>query len=191
MQPSLRTERLLLRPLRDDDADAFAAMNADPEVMRHYPQVLNRHRSDDLLARLRRDADDRGYGMWAMELPGSAPFIGMLGLAYADFASPFTPCVEIGWRVVTQHWNRGYATEGARATLRHGFEALGLEEVFGWTIPANLPSRRVMEKLGMRRDPALDFDHPRLPVGHHLRPHLLYRITPRAFGATAPFRPDL
>src|SRR5438552_3901183 len=111
--------------------------------------------------------------------PPSPPFAGFVGLSVPRFESHFTPCVEIGWRLAAPYWGRGYATEGARAALAVGFETLGLGEIVSSTVPANLRSRRVMEKIGMARDPDDDFDHPALPEGHRLRRHVLYRIAAR------------
>lgn len=173
-QPTLRTARLVLRPLSEADAEAFAAMNGDPRVMEHFPSVLSREESDPLLGRLRAAVEEHGFGMWAVEIPGRAPFIGFVGLLHASFEAPFTPCVEVGWRLAAEHWNQGYATEAALASLEHGFEALGLREILSWTAVDNRASRRVMEKIGMAH--AGELDHPRLPVGHRLRRHVLYRI---------------
>ena len=144
--------------------------------MECLPQLLNREESDELSARLRGHFEARGYGRWAVEVPGVAPFIGFVGLAYVDFPSPFTPCVEIGWRFAREHWGKGYAGEAARASIRHGFEQLGLEEIVSFTVPHNARSRAVMERIGMTRSPEQDFDHPVLPEGHPLRRHVLYRI---------------
>lgn len=118
----------------------------------------------------------RGFTLYAAELLVSGDFIGFIGLSVPTFEAHFTPCVEIGWRLAAAYWNRGLATEGARAVLRHGFEALGLAEVVAFTVPGNLASRRVMEKIGMTHDPGEDFEHPRLPEGHALRRHVLYRV---------------
>ena len=173
---SLRTERLLLRTWLPTDAEPFAAMNADARVVEHLPSALTREQSDDLVARIRAHTERHGFGLWAVEIPGIAPFAGFLGLGVPRFEASFTPCVEIGWRLAAEHWNRGYATEGARAALRYGFEELDLAEIVSFTSPDNLRSRRVMEKLGMRHDLAGDFEHPLLPEGHRLRPHVLYRL---------------
>jgi RimJ/RimL family protein N-acetyltransferase len=172
---SLRTDRLVLRPWREDDLAPFAALNADPEVMRFFPGVLDRERSDQVAHRIAADIDERGWGLWAADIPGSAPFAGFIGLTPVDFEAPFTPAVEVGWRLARAHWGRGYAPEGARAALIYAFDTLRLSEVVSMTIPANLPSRRVMEKLGMHRDPADDFDHPRVATWEHCR-HVLYRL---------------
>jgi RimJ/RimL family protein N-acetyltransferase len=172
----LRTPRLLLRDWCDDDLDPFAALNAHPEVMRHFPAPLSRSQSDALAARIRTELAERGFGLWALESPGEAPFLGFVGLATPGFEAPFTPCVEVGWRLAWRFWGRGYATEAARAVLEHAFGGLGLREVVSFTTAANLASRRVMEKLGMQRDPSEDFEHPALAPGHPQRPHVLYRI---------------
>jgi RimJ/RimL family protein N-acetyltransferase len=172
----LRTARLVLRQWRDDDLGPFAALNADPEVMRYLPGILDRPQSDALALRFQNSVATGQVPMWAAEVSDEAAFIGYVGLAPATFPASFTPAVEIGWRLARAYWNRGYATEAARAVLRYAFDVLRLPEVVSFTAVINLPSRRVMEKLGMqRRD---DFDHPRVPDGSPLRRHVLYRIGP-------------
>lgn len=173
----LRTQRLLLRRWRPEDLEPFASQNADPRVMEHFPAPLAREESDAAAARIEKHFDDRGFGMWAVEIPGVAPFAGLLGLAVPRFEAPFTPCVEIGWRLAAEHWGQGYATEGARAALAFAFESLQLDEVVSFTVPDNVRSRRVMEKLGMTHDPSRDFDHPLVPAGHRLCRHVFYRTT--------------
>jgi len=185
MTPSLRTERLLLRPWRDDDLAPFAALNADPEVMRWLGGPLAREASDALAARIRAGWAAHGLGLFALEVPGETAFAGFVGLAVPDFAAAFTPCVEVGWRLARAHWGRGYATEAARAALAFGFGPRALAEIVSFTTAANAPSRRVMERLGMTRDPSGDFEHPKLAPGHPLRAHVLYRITREAFAAVA------
>ena len=172
----LRTERLLLRSWRPADLEPFAAMNADPQVMEFLPKCLTRPESDALATRINDGFIEHGFGLWAVELPGEAEFAGFIGLSVPRFEAHFTPCVEVGWRLAYEFWGRGYATEGAQAALAYGFETLGLEEIVSLTTVTNERSRRVMEKLGMKRDPADDFEHPILPEGHPLRPHVLYRI---------------
>jgi ribosomal-protein-alanine N-acetyltransferase len=179
----LRTPRLLLRGWRDEDLPAFAALNPDPEVMRHFPAPLSRTESDALAARIRSELAERGFGLWAIESPGEAPFLGFVGLAVPAFQAPFTPCVEVGWRLAWRFWGRGYATEAAQAVLSHAFGELGMRDLVSFTTAGNLASRRVMEKLGMRRDPDEDFEHPSLSPGHPLRPHVLYRIQREAWHA--------
>jgi RimJ/RimL family protein N-acetyltransferase len=175
----IRTDRLRIRSWREDDFDAYAAMNADPRVMKFFPGVLSRDESRLRFARGSARLAEHGYGFWPVEVIGGAPFIGMVGLANPDFSAHFLPAVEIGWRLAAEHWGRGYATEAARAVVAFGFERLALPEIVSFTTVTNRPSRRVMEKLGMRHAPGDDFLHPSLPDGHPLRPHVLYRL-PRA-----------
>jgi ribosomal-protein-alanine N-acetyltransferase len=170
------TGRVLLRQWRDADLAPFAALNADPVVMEYFPATLTRAESDAAAARIRRELAERGFGLWALELPGVAPFIGFTGLSVVRFEAHFTPCVEVGWRLSREHWGKGYATEAASKALAHGFGALGLAEIVSFTAVTNQRSRRVMEKLGMTHDPNDDFEHPALPPGHPLRRHVLYRI---------------
>lgn len=180
----LETERLRLRPWRDDDVDAFAALNADPRVMEHFPAPLTRAESDAAIGRVRAVFEERGCGLWAVEVPGVSPFVGFAGLGWPSFP-PVAGQVEVMWRLAAAHWGHGYATEAARAAVGVGFEHLGLEELVAFTVPANQRSRRVMEKLGMRRDPAGDFDHPRVPAGSALRRHVLYRLDRASWTAGA------
>lgn len=172
----LRTERLLLRRWRAADYAPFAALNADPRVMEHFPALLTRAESDSRLERLEAHFEQHGFGLWAVEIPNVAPLAGFIGLNIPIFESHFTPCVEIGWRLAADCWGHGYATEGAQAALKFAFDELGLPEVVSYTVPANVRSCRVMEKLGLQHDPRGDFDHPLLPAGHRLRRHVLYRI---------------
>ena len=174
--PSLSTERLELRGWRDSDRAPFAAMNADPEVMRYFPAALSRAESAAFYERVRLSWEQQGFDLWAAERREDARFIGFIGLSVPRFEAHFTPCVEIGWRLECSAWGHGYATEGARAALQFGFARLGLGEIVSFTAATNLRSRRVMERLGMRRDPADDFEHPLVPEGHPLRAHVLYRL---------------
>lgn len=173
----LRTKRLLLRQWRDEDLEPFAALNADPETMRYFPHPPSREQSDALAEHSRRQIEEHGWGLWAVEVLGGASFIGFVGLASPTFEDHFTPAVEVGWRLAREHWGHGYATEAGRAVLAYGFEELGLEEIVSFTSELNEPSWRVMERLGMSHDPADDFEHPRVPLGHPLRPHVLYRLS--------------
>ncbi len=175
--PTLTTPRLLLRPWRDDDLEPFAALNADCRVMQHFPKTLTREESDQLAARIRTAIDNRGFGLWAVEIPGSAPFIGFTGLSSPSFQAHFTPSIEIGWRLAFDYWGHGYATEAASAALAYGFNSLGLDQIVAFTVPANQRSQAVMQRLGMTCSPEDDFLHPNLPPGHPLRSHVLYRIT--------------
>lgn len=178
--PTLTTERLVLRPWRDSDLAPFAALNADPVVMEHFPATLTREESDAVAGRMRAALAERGFGWWPAEVPGVAPFIGFIGLSVPEFGAHFLPpgkrVVEVGWRLARAHWGRGYATEGARACLRFGFQELRLPEIVSFTAVQNTRSQAVMQRLGMRRDPADDFDHPKLPPGHRLARHVLYRL---------------
>lgn len=184
--PSLQTPRLLLRPWLPADLEPFARLNADPRVMEHLPGALSREQSDALAGRIAAHFTERGFGLWALEVPGVARFVGFVGLSVPRFETAFTPCVEVGWRLAAEHWGRGYATEAARAALAFGFDGLGLTEIVSFTVPANLRSRAVMERIGMTRDPGEDFEHPSLPPSHPLRRHVLYRLRSRARPAPTP-----
>ncbi len=178
------TSRLVLRQWRDTDRGPFAALNADPAVMEHFPAPLTRAESDAMVDRLTARIDADGYGLWAVEVRDTHEFIGLVGLARPTFETAFTPCTEIGWRLARSAWGQGFATEAARAALDVAFGPVGLDEVLSWTFEGNRASRAVMERLGMTRDPADDFDHPRLPEGDRLRRHVLYRIPHGAARAT-------
>jgi ribosomal-protein-alanine N-acetyltransferase len=170
-----RTPRLVLRQCRERDRAPFAALNADPSVMQNFPVVLDRGQSDALVdrcvERLRRD----GYGLWAVEIRTSGEFIGFVGLAVPSWEAAFTPCTEIGWRLARSAWGHGFATEAARAALTTAFGPAGLHEVVSFTTTGNLRSQKVMQRLGMTRDPSEDFDHPMVPDGPFRR-HVLYRL---------------
>lgn len=163
----------MLRQWREADLEPFAKLNADPEVMRYFPSTLDAKQSDALAGRARLRLEQQGWGLWALEVRGGVPFIGFVGLASPPFEAHFTPAVEVGWRLARGHWGNGYATEGAHAALAFGFENLRLDEVVSFATPANQRSRNVMERLGMSRDPADDFEHPLLPRGWT---HVLYRL---------------
>ncbi len=172
----IRTDRLLLRQWHTDDLEPFAALNADPEVMRYFPSVLDRARSDALAERARSHLEEHGWGLWAVETDDHG-FIGFVGLVRQDFPAHFTPAIEVGWRLTRDAWGHGYATEAALAAVRFGFDQLALDEIVSMTAVGNIRSRSVMERLGMTRDPADDFDHPRVPLGHPIRAHVLYRVS--------------
>ena len=174
--PILTTARLRLRQWREEDLAPFAALNADPQVMEFFPKVLTRAESDTVAGRIRDHFARHGFGLRAVEAPGIADFVGFVGLAVPSFEAHFTPCVEIGWRLAREHWGHGYATEAATAALAFAFGDRALEEIVAFTVPANIPSRRVMGRLGMRRLPADDFEHPAIAAGHPLRSHVLYRL---------------
>jgi RimJ/RimL family protein N-acetyltransferase len=173
------TARLKLRAWRDADLPAFAALNADPLVMAHFPNALDRAESDALAERIRQHFAEYGFGLWAVEAAEDASFAGFVGLAHTRFSAHFTPCIDLGWRLAREHWGKGYAREAARAAIDVGFDYLGLQEIVAFTVPDNVRSRRVMDALGMRRDTAGDFDHPHVPKGHPLRRHVLYRLLRR------------
>jgi RimJ/RimL family protein N-acetyltransferase len=176
MAAEILTERLLLRQWVPADREPFAALNADPLVMEHFPAPLSRADSDGLADRIEAKFRTQGFGFWAVEVPTVTPFAGFIGISVPSFETHFTPCVEIGWRLARTHWNMGYATEGAAAALRYAFGTLRLPQIVAFTAPGNSRSRRVMDKLGMRHDPADDFNHPWIPLGHPLCRHVLYRI---------------
>jgi RimJ/RimL family protein N-acetyltransferase len=169
-------DRVCLRRWRDEDREAFASMNADPRVMEFFRGRLNSVESNAMVDHIEKHFSERGFGLWAIEIPGVAPFIGFAGLEVPGFSAHFTPCVEVGWRLAFEYWGQGYATEAARLALRYGFGTLAFSEIVSFTSATNLRSRAVMERLGMRRDSADDFDYPRLPEGHPLRRHVLYRL---------------
>jgi RimJ/RimL family protein N-acetyltransferase len=173
----LHTERLLLRRWRQSDRAPFAAMNADPEVMRYFPSALTPDRSDALIDRIEAEFGRYGFGLWALEVAETGEFIGFTGLSVPAFDAHFTPAVEIGWRLARPGWGRGYATEAARRVLASAFSDHGLAEVVSFTSLANVRSQAVMRRIGMTHDPADDFDHPRLPRGHRLCRHVLWRLT--------------
>ena len=169
-------QRVLLRPWRTADLPAFAALNADPRVMAFLPAALSREESDAMARRCQEGLDARGWGLWAVEVPGVAGFIGFVGLAVPRFEAAFMPCVEIGWRIARAFWGHGYVTEAAQVALAVGFGPAALREIVSFTVPANRRSRAVMARLGMVHRPEEDFDHPLLAAGHPLRRHVLYRL---------------
>lgn len=173
----LRTERLIMRPFNADDREAFATINADQQVMEHYPSPLTRAESDALMDRINASFRERGFGVWALELGSSKALLGYTGLAVPTWENHLTPCVEIGWRLGREHWGNGYASEAARAALEVAFTDLGLAEVLSFTSLPNHRSARVMQRIGMRRDEASDFAHPNLPAEHPLSRHIVYRVS--------------
>lgn len=173
---TVTTERLLLRQWREEDLEPFAKLNADPKVMEFFPAVKTREESDLSVKFFSEHIERHDWGFWAASLLNTGEFIGFIGLQPVPFQAAFTPAVEIGWRLAFEHWGKGYATEGAKASLRYGFEKLHLQEIFSFTVPRNMRSRAVMERIGMHHDPHNDFDHPKLPPGHPLRRCVFYRI---------------
>ena len=174
----LRTQRLRLRRWKMGDRAPFAELNADPLVMEYYPSTLTSAQSDEFVDRIQRCFVEHGYGLWAVELIDTAEFIGYVGLWPATFDADFTPATEIGWRIARRFWGVGLAPEAAKAAAADGFDRLGLDEIVSFTAAVNLKSRRVMEKIGMMRDPGGDFDHPSVVEGNLLRRHVLYRLAP-------------
>ena len=181
--PVLETERLLLREWWESDKAPYAALNADPAVMEHFPSTLTREQSNEMVDRMSAAFDTRGYGLWAAEVKESGAFIGFIGLSAPTWETSFTPCVEVGWRLAKESWGHGYAPEGATAALEYGFSHVDLprDEIVSFTTVDNTKSRRVMEKIGLTHDAARDFDHPMLPDWAGRR-HVLYRITRTAYG---------
>ena len=180
----LTTPRLILRTWREEDLEPFAQLNADERATQYLLHRLTRAQSDELVARIGAHFERTGFGLWAVEAPGLAPFIGAVGLVVPGFSAAFTPCVEIGWRLAPAFWGRGFASEAARAALAFGFEKAGLEEILSFTVPANQRSQAVMQRLGMTRSAAEDFDHPLVPAGHPLLRHVLYRMSKAAWLAS-------
>ena len=181
MAVALRTSRLLLRPWRDADVAAYAKLSADAAVMEFLRPVSEPGAAEAWAARVRAHWRQHGFGQWVVEVPGEASLIGVVGLSTVSYEAHFTPAVEVAWRLARAHWGRGYATEAARAALDYGFDTLGLVEIVAITVPANLRSRRVMERLGMTRTPEDDFDHPNVPEDP-LKRCVLYRL--RRIGST-------
>lgn len=185
----LVTERLILRPWRESDIAPFATLSAAPRVMAHYPAPLSPAESAAFIARAQAGLEERGFGLWALEAPGRAPFIGYVGLSVPRWQAHFTPCVEIGWRLAAADWVKGYAHEAARAALEDGFTRAALEEIVAFTVPANVRSWRLMQRLGMTRSPNDDFAHPNLPPDHQLSRHVLYRLSSATWRASGPHFP--
>lgn len=173
----LETERLLLRNWQPEDLQPFSLINQDPIVMKHFPNTLDLKQTQALVERIEKHFSEHGYGLYACILKETQQCIGFVGLNQPSFDAPFMPAVEIGWRLAFDCHGKGYATEAARQILNFAFTELGLDEVISFTVPANKPSIRVMEKIGMIRDLNGDFFHPALPAGHPLKLHVLYRLT--------------
>jgi 3-dehydroquinate dehydratase / shikimate dehydrogenase len=172
----IETKRLILRPWKESDLNPFAALNADPRVMKYFPKTLTIEETQQFITVLKSKFEKDGFSFFATELKSTGEFIGMIGLSIPSYETPFTPCVEIGWRIAYEHWNKGYATEGALACLDFGFNELKLKKIVSFTAVENKTSQRIMEKIGMNRVEDGDFDHPRLPEGHPLRRHVLYSM---------------
>jgi 3-dehydroquinate dehydratase/shikimate dehydrogenase len=172
----IETSRLILRPWKDSDLNPFAALNADPRVMKYFPKLMTTEETQTFINVIKSRFDRDGFCFFAAELKETHEFIGMIGLNIPAFTTSFTPCVEIGWRIAFDHWNKGYATEGALACLEYGFRELKLNKILSFTAVENKTSQRIMEKIGMTRVQNGDFDHPNLPEGHPLQRHVLFEI---------------
>lgn len=173
---TLNTKRLRLRQWKDSDLAVFSKMNADPTVMKYFPATLSKRDSNALAKRLKDLISLQSWGFWAVEIKESGEFIGFTGLNKPTYDLPITPCVEIGWRLATQYWGKGYATEAATAILAFAFDTLKLLEVYSFTSVINQPSIAVMERLNMC-NLKRNFQHPSVPENHELREHVLYSIT--------------
>jgi RimJ/RimL family protein N-acetyltransferase len=170
------TPRLHLRRWRDADRAPFAAMSADPDVMEFFPSVLSRAESDAFIDRIEAHWVEHGFGNYALEERGTGAFVGLTGLFDVFPEAPFAPSVEIGWRLAKPYWSKGYAREAAEAVIVAAFAEHDFPEIVAFTARLNTRSAALMQRLGMTRDPADDFDHPSVPEGHALRPHVLYRL---------------
>ena len=179
--PIIRTNRLVLRQWNQEDLEPFANLNADSRVMEYFLGLKTKEESDHSACLMSGHIEKYGWGFWAVSVAKTGEFIGLIGLEDVHFKTDFTPAIEIGWRLAFKHWGKGYATEGALASLRYGFETLKLDEIVSFTAVGNMRSRAVMERIGMYHDSKSDFDHPKLPEGHPLRKHVLYRINTQSW----------
>jgi len=173
----IETERLLLRQWKESDKKPFAQLNSDPETLLHFPKTLAEEESNSFVDKTIQLINKNKYGLFAVELKDSGKFIGFTGLAVPSWEADFTPCTEIGWRIYKGYWGKGYATEAAKKVLNFAFSKLKLEEVVAFTSHFNIPSIKVMKRIGMIHDPARDFDHPRIEQGHKFSPHVFYQIS--------------
>jgi ribosomal-protein-alanine N-acetyltransferase len=174
---ALHGERVVLRDWRDSDLPAWVAMSADPEVMRFFNATLSEDEARATMDRIRARAASDGFCFWALEVPGVHDFAGFVGITRTPYETPFTPCVEVGWRLARSAWGKGYATEGAKLSLAYGFQTLQLDEIVSQAVETNYPSRAVMERIGMRQCIGEEFDHPLVPEGSPNRRHVLYRLS--------------
>ena len=180
----IRTARLVLRPFTDMDREPFFALNTHPLVVEQLGQSPTRAHSDAVVDLVGEELAREGFGLWAVEVEGGPPFVGMVGLHRVQPSLPCAPAVEAAWRLHPDTWGQGYATEAARASLHHGFDTVGLDEIVAFTGRGNTRSQAVMTRLGMVHDPGADFDHPGLPPENPLRAHVLYRVTPSQLAPT-------
>lgn len=172
----IETERLILRTWQESDMQMFYEMNQDPRVIKFLRGPLTMHEAQTFYERMVYQYKERDYTLYAVEVKSGPKFIGFVGLNYTDFPGHFTPAVEIGWRLASGHWGKGYATEAARAVLKHGFETCKLSEIVSFTTPLNKGSVRVMQKIGLAHNAEDDFMHPKLATDHPLAQHVLYRL---------------
>lgn len=179
----IETERLLLRTWEEKDIEPFYSMNQDPKVIECLAGPMDIEQVKDFVKKMNTQQEERNYSLWAVEIKESGEFIGFIGLNYTDWEADFTPAVEVGWRLDSKYWGNGYAPEGAKACLEYGFNKIGLEEIISLTVPFNSNSRRVMEKIGLKRDLNGDFTHPKLPKDHRLSQHVLYRLKKDSYSA--------
>lgn len=177
MTTIIETERLILRTWKKEDADPYFQINQDTKVIEFLPRSLTMEQVNDFITAASNHQEEQSYTLWAACLKETRELIGFIGLNYTTFESNFTPAVEVGWRLGSQYWGKGYATEGAKASLEYGFKQCGLKEIVSFTVPANVKSLRVMEKIGLKRDLNGDFAHPKLPADHKLSHHVLYRLS--------------
>ena len=177
MTTLIETERLILRTWKKEDADPYFKINQDPKVIEHLPSSLTIDQVNDFIDRKNIHQEKYRYSLWAVESKESSALMGFIGLNYTDWKSHFTPAVEVGWRLGSQYWGNGFATEGAQASLEYGFKTCGLKEIVAYTVPKNSRSIRVMEKISMKHDRNGDFTHPKLAADHPLSQHILYRLT--------------
>lgn len=171
------SERLGFRKFRDSDLEPFFKMNADSEVMKFFPSTLDTEETQSLIMRINAHIDENGFGFFAIDLLSENRFIGFIGLKRTNFKADFTPCIEIGWRLDKEFWNKGLATEGATRCLEFAFLNLKLNEVYSFTSLLNKPSERIMQKIGMAK--ISEFDHPLVEKGSRLKKHCLYKIKNR------------
>lgn len=175
---TVTTERLILRHWQDSDLDAFHRLNSDERIMHFFPFRRDRNEASEVLIRFRTTIARDGFGWAAVTLRDSGEVIGFAGLARVNFETEFNPAIEIGWRLMPEHWGKGYASEAARSLLSHGFSDLGLDRIVAFAVPANTASTAVMQRIGMRPEPKFDFDMPGFPDElAHMRRHVFYEIT--------------
>ena len=173
----LETDRLILRTWHDEDLQPMLAINQDPKVMEYFPELQDLEATKKLIVRINSHFEKYGYTVYATERKDSGEFIGFIGLFTPEFESHFTPSTEIGWRLSSNHWGQGFATEGAKAVLDYAFRELKMPEIVSFTAAGNAKSIRVMQKIGLQHNETDDFDHPKLDDESPLKRHVLYRLS--------------